>query len=168
MLPKNYGNAFKGDVLVIHGPSNKNQNSPFKTNILHADLVDKDGDMTSIASVNDNLIKRFGSFLQPGKSVRIRKFGLKKKGQYERGDAKYSIVILANKTIETIDIVCTPRRLPLDMTITELLFSNDNYAVGTIAAIVIAAQHNNRQFEFYIKDGETENNHATVKTCCLL
>ena len=68
----------------MYGPSqNKNQNSPIKTNILHADLVDKDGQMTITASVNDNLIKRFASFLQPGKSVRINKFGLKKKGQYE-------------------------------------------------------------------------------------
>ena len=65
-----YGSAFEGDVLVIYGPSqNKNHNSPVKTNILHADLVDKDRQMTIIASVSDNLIKRFGSFLQPGKSV---------------------------------------------------------------------------------------------------
>ena len=86
--------------------------------------------MIITASVNDNLIKRFASFLQPGNSVRINKFGLKKKGQYERGDAKYSIVILANTTIETIDIVYTVRRLPPDMTISELLFSNDSYVIG--------------------------------------
>ena len=92
-----YGSAFEGDVLVIYGPSqNKNQNSLIKTNIFHANLVDKDGKMTITASVNDNLIKRFSTFLQPGKSIQINKFGLKKKGQYERGDAKYSIVILAN------------------------------------------------------------------------
>ena len=53
-----YGNTFKGDVLVIYGPSqNKNQNSPIKTNILHADLVEKDEQMTIIANVSDNLIK---------------------------------------------------------------------------------------------------------------
>ena len=91
----------------------------------------------------------------------------KKKGQYERGDAKYSIVLLANTTIETIGLVCVVRRLLPDMMISELLFSNDNYVVGTIAAIVVAAQHNNRHFEFYIKDGEIANNHATAKTYCL-
>ena len=53
-----FGSAFEGDVLVIYGPSqNKNQNSPIKTNILHANLVDKDGQMTITASVNDSLIK---------------------------------------------------------------------------------------------------------------
>ena len=76
----NSANAFEGDVLVTYSPSqNKNQNSPIKTNILHANVVDKDGEMTITASVNDNLIKWFSSFLQPGKSVWINKFGLKQK-----------------------------------------------------------------------------------------
>ena len=68
---------------------------------------------------------------------------------------------------ETIDTVCMVRRLPPDMTISELQFSNDSYVVESIVAIIVAAQYNNRQFDFYIKYGETTNNHATVKTCFL-
>ena len=106
-------------------------------------------------------------FSKARKSVPINKFGLKRKGQYERGDAKYSIVILSNTIIETIDLVYAMQRLPQDMTMSELLFSNDNYVVGTVATITITAQYKNRQFDFYVKDGETMNGHSTVKTCCL-
>ena len=71
---------------------------------------------------------------------------------------------MENTTIEKIGLVYVVQRLPPDMTIFELLFSNDKYAVGIIATIIVTSQYNNRQFDFYIKDGETTNDHATVKT----
>ena len=149
--------------MAVYGPAQKKiQTSPAKAQILHAYFVDRYGLMTITAGINDNLIKRFGTYFSTNKSLRITRFGLKKKGQYDRGDAKYSIVIFPHTIVETIDQVCKVRKLAPDSTIADLLSSNESYSVGSVSAIVVACEYNNRQFDFYIKDGETANDHATV------
>ena len=149
--------------MVVYGPAqSKIQTSFLNTQILHANFVDKYELMIFTTRLNDHLIKRFGTYLSTNKSLRITRFGLKKKGLYDRGDAKYSIVIFPHTIVETIDQVCKVRKLALDSTIVDLLSSNESYSVGSITTIVVACEYNNRQFDFYIKDGETANDHATV------
>lgn len=91
--------------------------------ILHADFVDRDGLMTITAGINDNLVKRFGTYFSTNKSLRITRFVLKKKGQHDRGDAKYSIVIFPHTIVETIDPVCKVRNLVPDMIIAAVQLS---------------------------------------------
>ena len=55
MTPKT---IFKGDILVIDGPTQyEKQGSPIKAQILHTELVDRDGIMTITVGISDNLIK---------------------------------------------------------------------------------------------------------------
>ena len=122
--------------------------------------------MTITTRINDNLIKHFGTYFSTNKSLRITRFGLKKKGLYDRGDAKYSIVIFPHTIVETIDQVYKVRKLAPDSTIADLLSLNESYSVGSIADIVVVCEYNNRQFDFYIKYGEIDNDHATVNIPC--
>ena len=71
--------------------------------MLHVDFVDRDGLMTITAGINDNLIKCFGTYFSTNKSIRITRFGIEKKGKYDRGYVKYSIVIFPHTIVETID-----------------------------------------------------------------
>ena len=49
---------FKGDILVVDGPTQyKTPGSLVKAQILHAELVDRDGIMTITVGISDNLIK---------------------------------------------------------------------------------------------------------------
>jgi hypothetical protein len=43
-----------------------------------------------------------------------------------------------------------------------LLDANDDYSVGSFATIVTGCRQNNRQFEMYVKDGETTHDEATI------
>ncbi|GLJ33066.1 hypothetical protein SUGI_0665490 [Cryptomeria japonica] len=83
--------AFEGDVLVAYGPAIKQSstNEP-KAPIAHVDLIDSHGQMTITVNINNKLIDTFLPQLLPGASVRLTKFTVKKKSQYERGDADYS------------------------------------------------------------------------------
>jgi hypothetical protein len=64
--------------------------------------------------------------------------------------------------VEDILLVCAQRRLTPDTTINALLDANDDYSVGSFAAIVIGCCQNNRQFEMYVKYGETTHDEAIL------
>ena len=89
-----HSNAFDGDVLALYGPGqNKTPHSPSKAPFVHADLVDKNGQLTITVNINNEQIARFLSYFSVGKSVRIKDFGTRKKGMYDRGDAKYTFLL---------------------------------------------------------------------------
>ncbi|GLJ32496.1 hypothetical protein SUGI_0653900 [Cryptomeria japonica] len=104
--------AFEGDVLVSYGPATKQSstNEP-KAPIAHVDLIDSHGQMTITVNINNKLIDTFLPQLLPCASVRLTKFTVKKKSQYERGDADYCIQLTTKTTIESIDIVCKQQKL---------------------------------------------------------
>ena len=67
----------KGDVFVLYSLSYfKSVGSPYKTNLLRNDLVDKHVHHTKIFKINENLIPKFVSFLQLVANVQISKFEL--------------------------------------------------------------------------------------------
>lgn len=73
---------------------------------MHADLVDQNGKMTITVNINNNYIARFLSYFSVGKSVRIKDFAIKKKGIYDRGNAKYTILLQQASSVENIPQVC--------------------------------------------------------------
>ncbi len=89
-----HSNVFDGDVLALYGPSqNKYPDLPTKASFVHVDLVDKNGQLTMTVNINNDQIARFLSYFSFGKSVRIKDFATRKKGMYDRGDGKYTILL---------------------------------------------------------------------------
>jgi len=159
-----HSNVFDGDVLALYGPGqNKSPGSPIKAPFMHADLVDKNGQLTMTVNINNSQIARFLSYFSVGKSVRIKDFATKKKGMYDRGDAKYTILLQQASSVENIPQVCQQRKLAPDSTIHEVLVSNDTYSIGSVAALVINCEPNNNKFDLTIKDGDTPNDIAIVR-----
>ena len=159
-----HSNVFDGDVVALYGPGqNRSPGSPVKAPFMHADLVDQNGQMTITVNINNNHIARFLSYFPVGKSVRIKDFAIKKKGIYDRGDAKYTILLQQASSVENIPQVCQQRRLAPDCTIHELLVSNETYSIGSVAALVINCELNNNKFDLTIKDGDTPNDIAIVR-----
>ena len=73
-------NIFEGDILTRYGlEKNTNPNSPIKAHVVHADLVDKDVQMTITVNINNNLIPRFRDNFYLSNNVHIMNFLLKKK-----------------------------------------------------------------------------------------
>lgn len=116
------GTIFEGDVLITYRPAYaKNPTSPPKAPIVHADLVDSDGHMTITVNITNQLVDRFMAKLLLGASVRIKGFSLRKKTQYERGDADFCIQLTSQTAVETIDQVCSHQKLMLDTRICQLI-----------------------------------------------
>lgn len=130
---------------------------------MHADLLDQNEQMTTTVNINNNHIARFLSYFPVGKSVRIKDFAIKKKGIYDRGDAKYTILVQQASLVENIPQVCQQRRLAPDCTIHEVLVSNETYSIGSVVALVINSEPNNNKFDLTIKDGDTPNDIAIVR-----
>lgn len=85
-------NVFEGDVLSLYGPTqNKSLNSPNKAQLMHVNLVDKDGQFTIIVNMSDNHISHFIDYFSLGSTVQILNFETRNKGQYDWGNAKYCI-----------------------------------------------------------------------------
>lgn len=115
-----------------------------------------------LAYNNHKLISQFASYFSVSKSVRITGYNITKKSKYERSDASHYISLKSTSLIETIPVICPQCRLTPDTTIAMLLEANIDYSVGSFTTLVIGCQQNNRQFELYIKDGETNSGCATI------
>ena len=158
-------NIFEGDVLTRYGPVlNKKTSSHVKAQVLHADLVDKDGHITITVTMKNNVIALFKEQFSPGNSVRIHGFSLVNKGTYDRGDAKHCILLHETSIVQNIAQVCSQRKLAPDTTIHELVESNDNYVVGSVAAIVIACKQVDEQFDLNLKDGDVATDTTMVRS----
>lgn len=155
--------VFEGDVLVVYGPACvRHWNSPPKAQLVHADLVDKYGQLTISVTMSNNLIARFMPHFSHGLSVRIADFVLKQKTVYERGDVHSCIHLTSRSSVENIPQVCHNRRLTPNTTINELRTCNQQYSVGSVAVVITSCQQNNNQYEFDIKDGQTTNDTALL------
>jgi hypothetical protein len=60
-------------------------------------------------------------------------------------------------------LVCAQRRFTPDTTINALLDANDDSSVGSFATIVTGCRQNNRQFEMYVKYGETTHDETILR-----
>ena len=130
--------------------------------MVHADLVDRHGQMTITVNINNNLIARFLNLFTPGSSLLIKDLAIWNKGIYDRGDAKCFIFIQEKSTVEKIEQICKAQKIAPDTTIKSLSASNNPYSIGVIGAIVISCQQRNSQYELIIKDGQTIYDPAIV------
>ncbi|XP_059065484.1 uncharacterized protein LOC131053841 [Cryptomeria japonica] len=118
--------------------------------------------MTITVNINNKLIDTFWPQLLPGASVRLTKFTVKKKSQYERGDVDYCIQLTAKTTIESIDKVCKQQKLTPDTTISQLIHSPNNYSIGTLVVLVASQNQEPNGFQLQVKDGELPSDTATL------
>lgn len=159
------GLAFEGEILVVYGPAtNKNPNAQNKVEIVHVDLVDANGQMTITMNISNALIDKFLPQITVGSSIRITKFIVQTKSQFERGDAPCSIALTADSKISITKAVCKQHRLTPDMTIAQLKDLDTTYPVGSFGAIATSYHNNRGQLEVHVKDGDSQNDMATVKS----
>ena len=96
------------------------------------------------------------------KCVQLKKFFIKKRSQYERGDAAYYLQLRSDTIVDTIDRVCEQQKRIPSTTIVELLNSQSNYPIGTLGAIVTGYNHLANEYQLHIQDGEKISDKATV------
>ena len=73
--------------MILYGPAqSENRKPPNKTQLLHVDLVDKEGKLTIKMNMVNELISKFINFFTLGNIICISKFAFAKKGKYDRGN----------------------------------------------------------------------------------
>ena len=78
--------------MILYGPTqSENRKPPKKTQLLHVDLVDKEGKLTIIVNMVNGIFSKFFNFFTLGNIVFISNFAIPKKGKCDRGNVKYSI-----------------------------------------------------------------------------
>ncbi|XP_059069913.1 uncharacterized protein LOC131041407 isoform X1 [Cryptomeria japonica] len=118
--------------------------------------------MTITVNINNKLIDTFLSQLLPTASVRLTNFIIKKKSQYERGDADSCLQLTAKITIECIVKVYKQRKLTPDRTIAQLIDSPNTYSIGSLAVLVAGYTEAPTGYQLLVKDGESASDTATL------
>ena len=80
-------------LALSDAPSNRSAISINKVELMHGDLVHRDGQLTITTNMNNSLVSRFLKYFTPSNSVQISNFVTRNKGDYDRVDAKYCIVL---------------------------------------------------------------------------
>ncbi|GLJ39672.1 hypothetical protein SUGI_0811020, partial [Cryptomeria japonica] len=111
--------------------------------------------MTITVNINKKLIDIFLSQLLPGVSVRLTNFIIKKKSQYERGDADSCFQLTAKTTIECIGKVCKQRKLTPNKTIAQLIDSPNTYSIGSLVVLVVGYTEAPTKYQLLVKDAHS-------------
>ncbi|XP_057857387.2 uncharacterized protein LOC131066596 [Cryptomeria japonica] len=163
LCTRRYGTVFEGDVLVAYGPAYpRNTGVQIKAEIVHIDLVDRNGQMTITVNISNNLIEMFLPRMLPGSSVRITNFLVKSKTKYERGDANCCLALTSKSIVNTVMRICKQLKLTPDKTISQLIQEDCSYSVGSFGAVITSYHLKRNQCELRVKDGDLQNDMATV------
>lgn len=88
--------AFEGDIFVTYGPAlAKDSDNSSKPQIAHVDLIGRLGQTKITANVTNKQIQTHLLKPLPSSSVCLSDFTIRKRGQFERGDAEYCLLITA-------------------------------------------------------------------------
>ena len=157
-------NIFKGNVLIIYELScARNTNSLVKAQLVHAGLIDQNKQMNVFVTIANTLIECFMPYFSKGSSVSITNFMLNQKTIFYLGDVDVCIHLTTKSIIENIPTHWHARRLALNYTIQDLHLSTNEYGINSLVALVTHFQQINGQYHFKIKDGETNDDTATVR-----
>ena len=140
----------------------KNTNSLVKAQLMHVDLIDKNGHKTISVTIANHLIHHFRPYFSPISGICISNFTLKQKYSFERGDVETCIHFTINTIVERIPLIYPTHRLVPNTTIHDSWLSKSGYPIGSIVAIITSFQHNNDYYQLNIKDGESTNDTTTV------
>ena len=154
------GDVFDGNVIVTYKAMLDETNK--STEIMRSDLTDSKGEMTVTLNVRGSFIQQYEQKLLPGKAVRIKNFKIAPKTNYDHGESDCILVVDHHTTIENITSICQEYYFVPNTTIRRLILSTESYTLGTIGAIVTSAKKLGMQHVLEIKDGNSENDKATV------
>lgn len=130
--------------------------------VLRADLTDAQGMMTITLSVPAHLVERHEQKILQGNSISITNFRILPKTVYDRGDCDKIILLNESSIIETVPEVCKEYCFIPNTTIRQFANKKEMYPIGTIAAAVTLAKRVGLHYILHIKDGDSENDNATV------
>jgi hypothetical protein len=131
--------------------------------ILRADMTDENGMMTVTLTVPAHLIQRHEEKILPGSGISITNFKILPKTNYDRGDCDRVISLDESSLVETLSPICKEYTFIPDTTIRQFADNMDVYPIGAIRAVVTLARKVGLQYTLHIKDGNTDNDKATVR-----
>jgi hypothetical protein len=131
--------------------------------ILRADMTDENGMMTVTLTVLAHLIQRHEEKILPGSGISIANFKILPKTNYDRGDCDRVISLDESSLIETLSPICKEYNFIPDTTIRQFADNMDVYPIGAIRVVVTLARKVGLQYTLHIKDGNTDNDKATVR-----
>jgi hypothetical protein len=95
-----------------------------------------------------------------GKGICITNFKIAPKTNYDHGEVECILLVDQHTSIENIAHVCQEYNFIPNTSIKILLATTEQYALGTIGAIVTTAKKLGTQYTLEIKDGNSENDKA--------
>ena len=125
-------------------------------------MTDAKGEITITLNVLGDLINQHQQKLLPGKGVSITNFKIAAKTTYDHGDSECILVVGQYTSIENISLVCHEYNFIPNTSIKTLLEQTEQYVLGTIGAIVTSAKKTGTQYTLEVKDGNSENDKATI------
>ncbi|XP_057822077.1 uncharacterized protein LOC131034564 [Cryptomeria japonica] len=154
------GNMFDGDVLVVYKATLDKVNKTRE--VLRADLTDLKAEMTITLNVPSNLVQQYENKIIPGSGISITGFQIAAKTDYDRGDCDCILILKESSMVETKPSICKQYNFIPGTTIKQLLTSTNEYATGTIGALVVATKKKAFQYMIEIKDGFSDMDKATL------
>jgi hypothetical protein len=156
------GELFIGDVMVVYNTYLDKVNKSRK--ILRADMTDENGMLTVTLTVPAHLIQRHEHKILPGSGISITHFKILPKTNYDRGDCDQIISLDESSLVETLSPICKEYTFIPNTTIRQFADNIDMYPIGTIGAVVTLARKIGLQYTLHIKDGNTDNDKAMVRS----
>jgi hypothetical protein len=155
------GQIFVGDIMAVYNTYLDKTNKSRR--ILRADMTDEKGIMTITLIVPTHLIRKHEQKILPGNGLSITHFKILPKTNYDRGDCDRIISLDEFSVVETIVVVCKEYNFIPDTTIKQFTESTTPYPIGAIGVVVTVAKKVGMQYILHIKDGNSENDKATVQ-----
>jgi hypothetical protein len=131
--------------------------------ILRADMTDENGMMTVTLTVPAHLIQRHEEKILLGSGISITNFKILPKTNYDRGDCDRVISLDESSLVETLSPICKEYSFIPDTSIKQFADNMDMYPIGAIGAVVTLARKVGLQYTLHIKDGNIDNDKATVQ-----
>jgi len=136
--------------------------------ILRADLTDAQGMMNITLTITAHLVERQEQKILQGNNISITNFRILPKTVYDRSDCDKIYSLNESSIIETVPEVCKEYCFIPNTTIRQFSNKKEMYPIGTITAVVTLAKQVGLHYILHIKDGDSENDNATVCICMLL
>jgi len=132
--------------------------------LLRADLVDSKGDMAITLNLPHNLIVVVEAKLVVGQGICIKDFKISAKTIYDHGDCTCILVLHDRSIVETIPSICKEYKFVPTTTIKQLTNTTTPFVTSTVVSLVTYAKQIGPEYALDIKDGQSEEDKATVCT----
>jgi hypothetical protein len=130
--------------------------------IVHADMTDNEAMMTVTLTIPAQFVQKHAEKIFPSNGISITNFNILPKTVYDRGDCDRIISLNETSVVEKVPTVCSEYHFIPDTTINRFAERKDIYPIRTIGAVVTLARKVGSQHILHIKDGNSDNDKATI------